>query len=129
VRTPGDLDESALRFLEERHLATLVTLREDGSPHVVAVGFTWDQEHRLARVITGAASQKVRNAAGGGRAAVAQVDGARWITLEGEVRTTDDPMEVAEAVRRYAERYRAPREDPTRVVVEIRVDRVLGRWS
>ena len=37
---PSDLPEEALTFLEERHLATLTTLRADGSPHVVAVGFT-----------------------------------------------------------------------------------------
>ncbi|WP_308249751.1 pyridoxamine 5'-phosphate oxidase family protein [Sphaerisporangium fuscum] len=29
-------------FLAEPHLATLTTLRPDGTPHVVAVRFTWD---------------------------------------------------------------------------------------
>ena len=32
----------SLDFLTERHLATLTTLRRDGSPHVVPVGFTYD---------------------------------------------------------------------------------------
>jgi hypothetical protein len=40
---------------------------------------------------------------------------------------SDDPERVAEAVRRYALRYRQPSENPHRVVVEIAVDRVLGR--
>ena len=40
-----------LDFLSERHLATLTTLRPDGTPHVVAVGFTWDPEAQLIRVI------------------------------------------------------------------------------
>ena len=35
------------------------------------------------------------------------------------------PAEVADAVRRYAERYRQPRENPQRVVITIAVDRVL----
>ncbi len=39
----------------------------------------------------------------------------------------EDPERVAEAVRRYALRYRQPAENPRRVVVEIAVDRVLGR--
>ena len=43
---PRDLPAEALTFLAERHLATLTTLRPDGSPHVVAVGFTWDAEAR-----------------------------------------------------------------------------------
>jgi hypothetical protein len=30
-------------------------------------------------------------------------------------------------VRRYAERYRQPKERPDRVAIEIAVDRVLGR--
>ena len=43
ARTPQDLTERELEFLAERHLATLTTLRADGSPHVVPVGFTFDQ--------------------------------------------------------------------------------------
>ena len=40
-----DLGRAARRvldFLTERHLATLTTLRPDGTPHVVPVGFTYD---------------------------------------------------------------------------------------
>ncbi|MDQ1739799.1 MAG: hypothetical protein QOE53_1451, partial [Pseudonocardiales bacterium] len=33
---------------------------------------------------------------------------------------------VADAERRYAERYRAPRVNPRRVVLEIAISRVLG---
>jgi len=54
------------------------------------------------------------------------VDGRRWLTLEGAVSVSRDPTDVADAVRRYAERYRAPRENPRRVVVQLAVDRVLG---
>jgi len=123
---PAALPASALEFLSERHLATLTTLRPDGSPHVVPVGFTWDDDTRLARVITGGGSRKARNLDGGGRAAVCQVDGWRWISLEGPARVVREPEAVADAERRYAERYRTPRENPTRVVLEIAVERVLG---
>lgn len=91
------------------------------------MGFTWDAEDRLARVITFAPSRKARNLVGGGRAAVSQVDGGRWLTLEGAAVITDDPARVAEGVRRYTERYRQPKERDDRVVIEIAVDRVLGR--
>lgn len=125
---PPTLSPDALAFLAERHLATLTTLRPDGSPHVVAVGFTWDATAGLARVITFAPSRKARNllTAPGSRAAVSQVDGGRWLTLEGTATVTDDPERVAEGVRRYAERYRQPGDRLDRVVIEIRVDRVLG---
>ena len=58
---PSDLDDDVLAFLRERHLATLTTLRTDGTPHVVAVGFTYDATQRVARVITWATSQKALN--------------------------------------------------------------------
>lgn len=124
---PDELTDEALAFLGEYHLASLTTLRPDGSPHVVPVGFSYDPDERLVRIITRAGSTKVRNARRGGRAAVSQVDGGRWLTLEGRVEVTDDPDRVAEAVRRYAQRYRQPGESPERVAIEIRVDRVLGR--
>ena len=125
-RAPHDLGSPALSFLAERHLATLTTLRPDGSPHVVPVGFTYDPATALARVITSRTSAKARHARAGGRVALCQVDGRRWLTLEGTTVVRDDAACVADAERRYAERYRAPRENPTRVVLEISVDRVLG---
>jgi hypothetical protein len=68
----------------------------------------------------------VRAAGGGAQAAVSQVDGRRWCTLEGTAVVKDDAESVAEAERRYAERYRQPRPNPERVVIEITVTRVLG---
>ena len=119
------LSAAALEFLAERHLATLTTLRADGSPHVVPVGFTWDADRGVARVITFAGAAKAANAAGGGRAAVCQVDGARWLTFEGAVTVRRDADGVAAAVAAYAARYRPPKVRDDRVVVEIDVDRVL----
>ena len=124
--TPADLSPAALDFVTARHLATLTTLRPDGSPHVVPVGFTWDPEALVVRVITSGPSRKARNAAAGGRAVVCQVDGRYWLSFEGTTRVLTDPESVADAERRYAARYRVPRANPERVVVEIAVDRVLG---
>jgi PPOX class probable F420-dependent enzyme len=123
---PRNLPDDALDFLAERHLATLTTLRPDGTPHVVPVGFTWDDDATVVRVITSGPSRKARNAGAGGRAVVAQVDGRRWLSLEGSVRVLTDTASVREAEQRYAARYRTPRENPARVVLQISVDRVLG---
>lgn len=124
--TPDDLSPAALEFLTARQLATLTTLRADGTPHVVPVGFTWDQQRHLARVITDGASLKARNAARGGPIVLCQFDGGRWLSLEGTSTVTDEPGAVAEGVARYAARYRQPRVNPTRVVIEVHVGRVLG---
>jgi PPOX class probable F420-dependent enzyme len=115
-------------FWRERHLCTLTTVRADGTPHVVPVGVTLDLDAGIARVITDGGSAKARRirAAGRANAAVCQVDGRHWSTLEGVITLNDDPEAVADAVRRYAERYRTPRVNPDRVVLEIAVTRVLG---
>ncbi|MGW1775598.1 pyridoxamine 5'-phosphate oxidase family protein [Streptomyces sp. NPDC002104] len=124
-----------LAFWRERHICTLTTHRPDGSPHVVPVGVTYDPQAGLARVISNKHSKKVRNVLasqggpqGGARVAVCQLDGRRWATLEGRAVVRDDEASVAEAVRRYAERYgRTPSPNPDRVVVEISLDRAMGR--
>jgi PPOX class probable F420-dependent enzyme len=123
---PASFPDAAAEFLRERHLATLTTLRADGSPHVVAVGFTWDADRGLVRVITSGDSVKAANAARGTRAAVCQVDGRRWLTLEGRARLLTCPDDVAEAEDRYAARYRRPRPNPRRVVLVLDVERALG---
>lgn len=117
-------------FWRERRLATLSTVRVDGTVHAVPVGVTLDAEAGLARVITSGDSHKARQvlAAGAAGAAVAlcQVDGRRWSTLEGRAVLRADPESVADAERRYAERYRVPRVNPRRVVLEVTIGRVLG---
>jgi PPOX class probable F420-dependent enzyme len=121
------LDEETLTFLSERHLATLTNVRADGTPHVVPVGFTYEPATRLARVITGGGSVKARLATRPGAvAALCQVDGRRWLTLQGPVQVERDPASVADAVERYAHRYRQPRENPERVVLVVSVERILG---
>jgi PPOX class probable F420-dependent enzyme len=122
--------EEFCEFWRERRLASLSTVRADGTVHAVPVGVTLDAGAGLARVITSGDSHKARQvlAAGPAGAAVAlcQVDGRRWSTLEGRAVLKADAESVAEAERRYAERYRVPRVNPRRVVLEIAVSRVLG---
>jgi PPOX class probable F420-dependent enzyme len=117
---------TGLAFLTERHLATLTSLRPDGHPHVTPVGFTWEDETGLARVITSGTSVKARNADAGRPALLCQVDGRRWLTLEGAAVVNTDPPAVRRAEELYARRYRPPRINPKRVVLEITVTRVYG---
>jgi PPOX class probable F420-dependent enzyme len=126
---PGHLDDAALRFLAESHLATLTLVRPDGSPHVTPVGFSYDADARLARIISFAGSQKYRYSSrpGGVPAALSQLDGGRWLTLEGTATAVTDPSRVAAAVMGYGTRYSQPGEREDRVAIEIAVSRILGR--
>jgi PPOX class probable F420-dependent enzyme len=123
-----ELTPDLLEFWTERHLCTVTTLRRDGSPHVVPMGIVLDPDHGLAWGITSRTSQKVANLRSGTdpRIAVCQVDGRRWSTVEGVAGVRADDASVAEAVRRYAERYRQPRENPDRVALRIEIAGVIG---
>lgn len=123
------LNPEQLVFLTERHLATLTTLRADGTPHVVPVAPVWDQDGGRLLVTTQDGSAKVRHieaSRGPARVAVCQVEGGRWLTLEGSATVSRDPLVVAEAERRHAVRHHVLAPDPHRVVVVVEVDRVMS---
>ena len=127
--TPDALDDAALTFLAEYHLATLSVPRADGSIQVTPVGVTWSDDG-IARVIARGHSAKARRieAEPGIRVTACQVDGGRWLALEGPATVTRDADRIALAVERYAGRYRQPEPNPERIAIEIAVDRVTGRW-
>ena len=60
---PHDPGADVIEFLTERHLATLTTHNARGDLQVTPVGFTYEPERALARVITWADSIKARNVA------------------------------------------------------------------
>ena len=127
VETSDDFRE----FWTERRVCLLGTVSPDGTPHVVAVGVTVDFDSGLARVIASRTSKKIRNVLAhdeaGARASVTGHDGRRrWSTLQGLAHVRTDRESVAEAERRYALRYREPRENPQRAVLEIAIDQLLG---
>jgi PPOX class probable F420-dependent enzyme len=115
-----------LAFWRERHLCTVTSLRRDGSPHVVPMGIAVDPDLGYAWGITSRGSQKAANLRRDPRIAVCQVDRGRWSTVEGTVEVLEDAESVADAVRRYTERYRQPRENPQRVALRITLTRVIG---
>ena len=129
ANTTTRLSSEALDFLTERHLAMLTTLRADGSPHVVAVGFTFDPHTHIARVITSDGTQKAVNAERSNVGVLSQVDGARWLSLEGVASVNRDADAVRDAELRYAQRYRIPKPNSRRVVIEVLVKRVLRSSS
>lgn len=118
------LTDEGLAFVTDRHLAILSTISPSGRIHSVPVGFTFADG--VLRIITGDGTQKVRNIERTGHATVSQVDGIRWLTLSGPARIERDADAVADAVARYAVRYRQPRVNPERVVIRVDVDDMLG---
>lgn len=122
------LPPEAVQFLNDRHLATLTTLRVDGSPHVTPVGVTYESSTNLARIITRQSAVKVTNVQQkpDQSVAICQHDGGRWLTLYGQATVSSEPDRVAVAVERYATRYRQPTPRPDRVVMEVKVRDLKG---
>ncbi|WP_378144258.1 TIGR03618 family F420-dependent PPOX class oxidoreductase [Cnuibacter sp. UC19_7] len=120
-----ELTEEGRAFLEAYHLATLSTMAPWGGIHVVAVGFTLGDDG-IVRIITNGGSQKVRNILRDPTATVAQVEKARWLSIQGIGSVHDDPDEVATAVELYSRRYREPRPNPQRVALHLRPTRILA---
>jgi F420H(2)-dependent biliverdin reductase len=121
---PPALTPDALAFAADRHIATLATIGPDGGIHQVAIGFTLVDG--VVRVITSDRTQKVRNVERDGRVSVSQHEGARWLSLSGAGTVSRDADDVAEAVALYTARYRAPRENPIRVVIRFEVAKAMG---
>ena len=115
-----------LDFWTERRLCTVTTLRPDGTPHVVPMGVVIDPDTDTAWAITSKTSRKARNLVANPTIAVCCVDGRYWSTIEGTAEVLEDPASVAEAERRYAERYKVPRQNPDRVAIRVAVSRVIG---
>jgi len=112
--TTARLTDDALAFLSERHLAMLTTLRADNSPHVVAVGFTFDPR----RISRGSNHQRrlpegrQRRTVPGWRYSARST--ALGAVAGGPVKVSSDADAVRDAELRYAQRYRTPRPNPRR---------------
>ncbi len=125
---PDQAGPAFAEFTTERHLAVLTLVRPNGRPHATPVGFTWDQATGLARVITWSGSMKSRLLEAGELAGtICQLDGGRWVTLEGPCSVTGEPGACADAVARYAARYTQPKDRGSeRRVITMVVERILA---
>lgn len=99
--------EPARELLGARLIASLATLNEDGTVHLVAMWFLWDGEHVL--IPTSRTTRKARNLARDPRATVMIDDSRggldlRGITLVGRVEIVGAPESVA-LNRRIHEKY------------------------
>ncbi len=130
MKLTHDLDAlgaATLAFLAEFHVAVLTTLRPDGTFHGSGVGFTYDEELHQCWLIAQSDSIKVRNILAGSRVLLAQVEGSRWLSLEGTAMVSNDAGVIAEAERRYALRYPGHGNPAVgRVAILVKVEKLVG---
>ena len=94
-------------YLNESHVANLVTVRSDGRPHVAPVWFL--REEGCVWVIAGGTAVKVRNIRRSPSVALSVAADSRpyrYVILEGDAEVTEDNLE--EMVKRICVRYDGP---------------------
>lgn len=135
------LNEPAREALSSGHLAHLVTLNRDGSPHVTIVWAGLDGDEVVCAHL--AEYQKVRNVRRDPRVAVSMVTGGKnefgldnYLVVHGRARITEGG--AAALLQRLAETYIGPGvkfppfdNPPPGYVTHIAVDRVtgIGPWK
>ena len=127
----SEVNSALTEFLTERHLAILTLVRPDGRPHSTPIGFMWDEESEVVKIITWSGSLKTRLLEKGNLVGpIAQVDGGRWVTFEGSCSVSADPEVCKDAVERYARRYSPPKDrGADRRVITMTVSRILASNS
>ena len=127
----SEVNSALTEFLTERHLAILTLVRPDGRPHSTPIGFMWDEEAEVVKIITWSGSLKTRLLEKGNLVgSIAQVDGGRWVTFEGSCSVSADPEVCKDAVERYARRYSPPKaRGADRRVITKPVSRILASNS
>jgi PPOX class probable F420-dependent enzyme len=124
-------------MLDGSRTGKLATVRADGSPHVVPVWFTFDDEGRVV-FLTGKGSLKARNMARDPRVAIAVDDEAMpfaWARVDGSAELTADSDELfhwaVESCRRCvgddrAEEFGRRNAVPEELLVRVTPTRMLG---
>jgi F420H(2)-dependent biliverdin reductase len=122
--------ESVLAFLQQRCFASLTTTRPDGRLHAALVGFTYVPETAEAFLIlrgTGVKQANLRAADGPSPVVICQVDGGKWVSLEGTLTVHDTDEMRSTALAHYRQRYGdGVAADPTRLAGVLQVTRMYG---
>ncbi len=132
------MEQRERRFLEDNHGAVMITLRADGSPHVVRVGVglvdgkLWSSGTKT-RVRT-------RHLRRDPRAALCVLDAStpyRWLGIESTVTIHDGPDAVEKNLALYRvlagepddlEEYKKAMVDEQRLIYEFSIDRTYGSY-
>ena len=98
------MEDEIQSYLEERHVANLVTLNADGSPHTAPVWYR--SENGGLTIIADSSAVKSRNISRDSRVAVSianDTDPAKYVLIEGTATISDDDVEGVrtDMYRRY----------------------------
>jgi PPOX class probable F420-dependent enzyme len=126
----GLTDEEG-RFLKEKNLATVATIRKDGSPQLTPTWIDWDGENVLINTAEGRAKPRnIRRNPVVGVQVIDRDDPYRWLAVSGPAEITDEGAE--EHINELSHRYNDGRdyhyvEGEKRLIVRVKPERVTSR--
>jgi PPOX class probable F420-dependent enzyme len=118
------LDDKARKFLEQPYVATVTTLRKDGSPHSTIVWVDTDTDEVSFNTAAGRAKEKhLRNDP---RVSVLVVDPEntyKWVAVSGtaEMTTEGADEQIDKLAKKYLGKDEYPWRDPSEQRIKVRI--------
>jgi PPOX class probable F420-dependent enzyme len=124
------LTEGQADLFKGKNLATVATIRRDGSPHLTPVWIDWDGEDVLFNTAEGRAKPRhIRRNPVVGVEVIDGHDPYRWVSVTGPAEIVEEGAveHIQELSRRYTGRDFDLRADQKRLIVRVKPERVTAR--
>jgi PPOX class probable F420-dependent enzyme len=124
------LTEGQADLFKGKNLATVATIRRDGSPHLTPVWIDWDGQDVLFNTAEGRAKPRhIRRNPVVGVEVIDGHDPYRWVSVTGPAEIVEEGAveHIQELSRRYTGRDFNLRADQKRLIVRVKPDRVTAR--
>ena len=121
-----NLPKSIEEFLSTRAFGSLNSIDKTNNLHTAVVGFHFDKNKKIIRIISQKKSIKVKNIIQNNNVALSQIRDNKWLSFIGTATIKYDQESIKLATNAYTLRYEKPSENPDRIAIEISVKKILG---
>jgi PPOX class probable F420-dependent enzyme len=124
------LTEGQADLFKGKNLATVATIRRDGSPHLTPVWIDWDGQDVLFNTAEGRAKPRhIRRNPVVGVEVIDGHDPYRWVSVTGPAEIVEEGAveHIQELSRRYTGKDFHLRADQKRLIVRVKPERVTAR--
>ncbi len=121
-----NLPKSIEEFLSTRAFGSLNSIDKTNNLHTAVVGFHFDKNKKIIRIISQKKSIKVKNIIQNNNVSLSQIRDNKWLSFIGTAIIKYDQESIKLATDAYTLRYEKPSENPDRIAIEISVKKILG---
>ena len=121
-----NIPKSIEEFLSTRAFGSLNSIDKTNNLHTAVVGFHFDKNKKIIRIISQKKSIKVKNIIQNNNVSLSQIRDNKWLSFIGTATIKYDQESIKLASDAYTLRYEKPSENPDRIAIEISVKKILG---